>query len=126
MPVTCASPIISSNKQIRFQKNQCVKVKCLVRSMESFSYFVYSFFFFGGGVFHAAVSNAGCVALHSWMIENLPEGTEQNQEDLNNNCVSGEKITGHIRNQGQSKAARWEMASNLFRVHIPCFIIVMF
>jgi len=47
MPGTCVSLIISNNKQIRSQKNQCFKVKCLVRRMESFSYFVYcSFFFF--------------------------------------------------------------------------------
>jgi hypothetical protein len=45
MPGTCASPIISNNKQIRSPKNQCFKVKCPVRSTESFVYFVYSFFF---------------------------------------------------------------------------------
>lgn len=122
MPGTCASPIISNNKQIRSQKTQCLKVKCLVRSMESFSYFVYIFF-----LFHNPDSNTGCVMLNSWMIENLPEGNEQNQEDHSNSCVSDEMLTGYLRNKGQGEQrCSVGVARNLIRVHIPCFVIVMF
>ena len=92
--------------------------------MESFSYFVYSFFFL---LFHDPDSNTGCVTLNSWVIENLPEGNEQNQADHSNNCVSDEMLTGYLRNKGQSEQrCSVGVASNLFRVHIPCFVIVMF
>jgi hypothetical protein len=115
MPGTCASLIISNNKQIRSQKNQCFKVKCLVHRMESFSYFVYCSFV----LFHDAVSNTGCVVLNNWITENLPEGSEQNQEDHSNNCVSVEMLTGHLRNKGQIVTAWATLLGRSCKQFIP-------
>jgi hypothetical protein len=66
------------------------------------------------------------------MIENLPEGIEQNQEGLNNNCVSDEMLTGHLRNKGQSVTA-WakllgssceQLSPRSYTVFYNCYVLV--
>lgn len=102
----------------------CVAWKVFHISFTGFVFWLFVCLFL---LLHDPDSNTGGVTLNSWMIENLPEGNEQNQEDHSNNCVSAEMLTGYLRNKGQSEQrCSVGVASNLFRVHIPCFVIYMF
>jgi hypothetical protein len=49
----------------------------------------------------------------------MPEGSEQNQEDHSNNYVSGEMLTGHLRNKGQSVTAWAKLFGRSCKQFIP-------